>query len=364
MSHLTIRNILAAALLAGSVATGPATLAGTMGAIGPRAVAGVTEQYAFLKHGAGLMRRVNPQMVPCRPGKGRFTHVEIWSWWAFPSGGGFWHVTGGYYQWVPGLAVWSGCGTGGALDNQGWQQAAQLATIGTASAYQYNGGCANCVVLPDPVQGTVQVDQFSLKGKPLSHVATLTNPFGLTPFAATVDSDSTIYASAIGPSGQYGLLAYPLGATQPTVLGSSAPAGQIDGGVALDSAHNVYWAVSENDQCVVQKYAPGSTQPQSIVLHNTSPSAGAIAIDKNNNIIVTSPDMNQIRVFDQSGNSLRSIPTPGIPTSISLTKDGTILTVVDAVNETISDYSYPKGKLLRSGPVDDPTAVLGAVTNT
>lgn len=362
MSQLTIRNILAAALLAGSVATGPATQAGTMSAVGPRTVAGVTAQYALLTHGAGLRARGNPQMVPCRPGKGRIISVQVWSWWSFPSGGGYWHLTGWWTQWVPSLAVWSTCGTGGALDGQGWQQPAQLATIGAGTAYRYNGGCVNCVALPDPVQGTVQVDQFSLKGKPLSHVATLTNPFGLTPIAVTVDSDSTIYASAIGPSGQYSLLAYPLGATQPTVLGSSTT-GQIDGGVALDSAHNVYWAISENNQIVVQKYAPGSNQPQSIVLHNTSSWAGAIAIDKNSNIILTSPNMNQIRVFDQNGNSLRSIPTPGLPTSISLTKDGTILTVVDGANETISDYSYPKGKLLRSGPIDDPTAVLGAVTN-
>lgn len=159
-----------------------------------------------------------------------------------------------------------------------------------------------------------------------------------TPTGLSVDGTGTVYCANVGNDT---ITEYPKGKTAPSVT-IEAFAEYL----ANDAKNNLY----ASEASAVYEFAPGSTNGTNLNLSIGSP--GALAIDKNGNIIVIDESTNMIDVFPAGKTQpSKTIQVPaGDAFGLSLNKSGQSLYVtVDSStsgNFLVQQLAYPKGTSL------------------
>ncbi len=158
-----------------------------------------------------------------------------------------------------------------------------------------------------------------------------------TPTGLSVDAAGTVYCANVGNDT---ITEYPKGKTTPSVT-IEAFAEYL----ANDAKNNLYAA----EASAVYKFAPGSTNGTNLNLSIGSP--GALAVDKNGNIIVIDESTNVIDVFPAGKTQpSKTIAVPaGDAFGLSLTKKEKSLYVTvlgNSGNFVVQQLPYPKGTSL------------------
>lgn len=162
--------------------------------------------------------------------------------------------------------------------------------------------------------------------------------------------DGTRYVNDIqGPASSAGNVAvYPPGKTKPSRLLTNSQI-LLANGVGVDSKGNAYVSFyTPASKTGVMKFKDGK-MPGTVLgkIHDGAP--GAIAFDKNDNLIVTDDAAVTIDVYPPPYDKAPKVfPMQGHSPECSLNKAQTDLACGDKTNTSVDVYSYPAGKYLYS----------------
>ncbi len=168
-----------------------------------------------------------------------------------------------------------------------------------------------------------------------------------TPYGVTEDSKGNVYVASTDDLGNSGgnIAVYAPGATSPTSTLSGPWFGVVS--VAVDHKDNLYacYYTQNAASYAVGEFPHGSTTM--IALGFSVTSCQGLAIDRNQNIVVSEANVPSVDVFPQGATMPSAVfGQVGAPTGLALVKSEKKIYVADNARNVIEEYSYPAGKLL------------------